>query len=69
MVGSSLGLALGAISVHTAAMLAATATVALLFFEWVGLGALRSKWLNIDLVWCVALVVAGSIQFVSAVAA
>lgn len=69
MIGNSLGLALGAVALHTAAMFAATAGIALLVFEWIGLGALRSKWINIDLVWCAALVAAGAILLVSALAA
>jgi hypothetical protein len=47
--------------VHTGAMLAATAAVALVVYDWVGLAILRSAWINVDLVWTVALAVTGTI--------
>ena len=51
--------ALAGVAVHTAAMLAVTALVAGIVYEWVGLGMLRRAWLNIDLVWLAALVATG----------
>jgi hypothetical protein len=52
---------LGAILLHTAAMLAVAGILALVFFELyevVGLKVLRHAWFNFDLLWAVALLVA-----------
>jgi hypothetical protein len=48
-----------AVAVHTIALLAAAAAIALMVYQWVGLGVLRRAWLNLDLVWVVTLVIAG----------
>ena len=48
-------LALAGLAVHTAAMLAATAVVAGVVYEWVGVAILRHAWLNVDALWIVAL--------------
>jgi len=58
---ASLGLGLAALGVHTAAMLTVTAAVALAVYGWLGVGFLRRGWLNLDLLWTAALVVAGVI--------
>jgi hypothetical protein len=52
---------LAAVGVHTGAMLATTGLIAVAVFEWVGLGILRSAWINIDLIWTVALVLTGAL--------
>jgi len=44
-----------AAAVHTAGYLAVTALLAVLFFEWLGVGLLKKLWVNLDLVWAVAL--------------
>jgi hypothetical protein len=54
-----LGPALAAVVVHSLAMLATTGLVALLVYIWVGVGILRRGWVNLDLLWTAALVVAG----------
>lgn len=51
------GLAL--LGVHTAAMFAVMALVALLVYETVGVRLLRRAWVNLDLFWALALVLAG----------
>ncbi|MBO0765259.1 MAG: hypothetical protein J2P50_11815 [Hyphomicrobiaceae bacterium] len=43
------------VGVHTLAMLATTALVALLVYEWAGVGILRRAWLNVDALWTLAL--------------
>ena len=43
--------------VHSAGYLAVSAAVALVVFEKLGVGLLRKAWINLDLVWAVALVV------------
>ena len=40
-------------------MLATTATIAVAVYEWFGLQLLRQVWLNLDLIWTVALVATG----------
>ena len=52
---------LAAVGVHTGAMLATTGLIAVAVFEWVGLGILRSAWINIDLIWTVALALTGAL--------
>jgi hypothetical protein len=52
--------ALAGVGIHTAAMLAVTAAVAGLVYEWVGLEVLRRAWLNVDVVWLAALVATGT---------
>jgi len=53
--------ALLAIGVHTLAMLAVTTAVAVAVYEWIGLEILRRAWLNVDLIWTLALLVAGGL--------
>jgi hypothetical protein len=53
-----------AVLVHTASMLAVAGVLATLFFETyekVGLQLLRHTWLNFDLLWAIALLVAGCV--------
>jgi hypothetical protein len=45
--------------VHTLGYLAATLAVALIVYEKLGLALLRSAWINLDVVWCVALIATG----------
>ncbi len=48
-----------AVTIHTGAMLAVMAAVAVVVYEKVGVGILRRGWVNLDMVWAGALVVAG----------
>jgi hypothetical protein len=48
-----------AVLVHTAAMLLVMGAVALVVYEKLGLAILRRAWMNLDLVWAVAIVAAG----------
>jgi hypothetical protein len=48
-----------AIGIHTGAMLALTALMAVAIYEWVGLAVLRNAWLNIDFIWTGALACTG----------
>ena len=54
-------LALIGVGVHTAAMLAVTAAIAGIVYEWVGVEVLRHAWLNVDLLWTVALAAMGAL--------
>lgn len=48
-----------AVAVHSRAMLLVMALVAIAVFDKLGLAVLRRAWINLDLVWTVALLVAG----------
>lgn len=48
-----------AVGVHTVAMLAVMGLVAVVVYEKVGLGILRSAWVNVDMLWAAALVASG----------
>lgn len=50
---------LAAVTVHSAAMLLVMAAIALVVYERLGLNVLRKAWLNVDLVWSVAVIAAG----------
>ena len=64
--GGSAGVALGAIAVHTLAMLAVAALIAAIVYDRVGLAFLRRGWINLDLLWALALVTAGAILLAAA---
>jgi len=49
----------GSIAVHTFGYLLATGLVAMLVYEKLGVGLLRHAWFNIDLLWMLALMIAG----------
>lgn len=57
---------LTAVGVHTLAMLIVTGAIAILVYEWVGVAILRSAWINLDLIWVLALVATGGILLFSA---
>lgn len=56
--------ALLATAVHTTAYLAVTGLIAWVVYSKLGLGILRKAWLNLNLVWAVALVIAGLVTIV-----
>jgi hypothetical protein len=58
--GRSLGVSVVAVVVHTATMLAIAGMVAVVVYRWVGLAFLRRGWINVDLVWSIALIAAGA---------
>ncbi len=58
--GASLALGLLAVAVHTAAMLAVAGLIAWTVFDWIGLAVLRRGWVNLDLLWSLALILAGA---------
>jgi hypothetical protein len=55
---------LAAVGVHTFGLLVAASAVALIVFQWAGLGVLRRAWVNLDLVWGLALLAAGAATLV-----
>jgi hypothetical protein len=48
-----------AVAVHTAAMLAVTAIIAVVVYDWFGVDFLRRGWFNLDRIWTAALLVTG----------
>jgi hypothetical protein len=55
-----------AVTVHMAAMIAVTGTIALLVYEFVGVGILRRGWLNLDRLWAYALGAGAAVTLVVA---
>jgi uncharacterized membrane protein len=60
--------ALAGVALHTLSMLIITALVAALIYEWVGLSILRRAWLNVDLLWVVALLLTGGLLLFGGIA-
>jgi hypothetical protein len=58
---ASAPVALAAVGVHTLAMLATTGAIAVAVYEWFGLAFLRRGWINLDLIWTIALLATGLI--------
>jgi hypothetical protein len=56
-----LGLELVAITVHTVGYLLTMGAIAWAVYEKAGLGLLRKAWLNLDLVWAIALIATGGL--------
>jgi hypothetical protein len=61
--GADLGIVLG-ILMHTLAMLAVMALIAWVVYKRFGLQILRSHWINFDLIWAAALIIAGAIALI-----
>jgi hypothetical protein len=56
--GSAMAVLAGA-AFHTGVMLAVTGTIAVVIYDWIGLGILRKAWINIDAIWTIALAAMG----------
>lgn len=48
-----------AVGVHTAGYLVVTGLIAWIVYEKLGLALLRKAWVNLDLIWCIALIATG----------
>lgn len=59
--GGLLPALLAGVGLHTAAMLATTAVIAAVVYEWLDVSLLRRAWLNLDLLWTFALAVTGAL--------
>jgi hypothetical protein len=57
----SLWLALAAVGVHTLAMLLVTGVIAVMTYEWLGVGFLRRGWINFDMLWTIVLLLTGTL--------
>ena len=64
-VGAGASAAVIATAIHTAGYLAVSTPVALIVFEKFGVALLRRAWFNLDLVWAIALVLAGVMTLVA----
>jgi hypothetical protein len=64
LAAGSLPISLAAIAVHSGAMLAVTAAMAGVVYEWMGLAFLRRGWINLDRIWIAALAATGLILIV-----
>ncbi len=64
MTAASGSVALAAVALHTGVMLATIALVSLVVYEWVGLAFLRAAWINLDLVWILALGLCGAVLLI-----
>jgi len=53
--------ALLCMGIHTLAMLTVSTAVGVCVYEWIGLEILRHAWLNVDLIWTLALLMAGGL--------
>jgi hypothetical protein len=58
--GGALGTGLVAVALHTTSMLAVAGAIAVVVYRWVGLAFLRRGWINVDLIWSIALIAAGA---------
>ena len=54
---------LSAVGVHTLSFFVMTGIVAIVVYEVIGLSLLRKAWFNLDLLWSIALMVAGVVTF------
>ena len=61
----SIPVALLALGLHTGAMLFTIAAISIAVYKWIGVAFLRRGWINLDLVWSVALMVCGVILLVT----
>lgn len=59
--GSPWAIGAAGVLVHSSAMLLVTGLVAVTVYEWVGLSILRTAWINVDLVWTLALAATGCV--------
>jgi hypothetical protein len=68
VVTDSFTTALVAVLVHTGAMLAATAIIAIIVYRWIGVAVLRRGWINFDILWVAMLLVSGVLLLWSSLA-
>jgi predicted Zn-dependent protease len=64
LAAGTLPTALAAIAVHSGTMLAVTAAMAGVVYEWMGLAFLRRGWINLDRIWIAVLTATGLILIV-----
>jgi hypothetical protein len=57
----SIPVALLAVSLHTGVMLATIGAISIAVYRWIGVAFLRRGWINLDLLWSIALMVCGAV--------
>jgi len=57
----TLWIGIAAVGVHTLAMLLVTGLIAVITYEWLGLGFLRRGWINFDVLWTIVLLATGTL--------
>ena len=62
---ATLGQDIAAVTIHSASMLLVMGATAVLVYERLGVNVLRKAWLNVDLVWSVAVIAAGVVTLVT----
>ena len=62
---SALLSSLAAVGIHTAVMLSIAGVIAILAYDWIGVGFLRRGWINLDWLWTGTLGITGMILFAS----
>ena len=62
---SAMATALVALGIHSTAMLATIAAVAVIVYKWMGVAFLRRGWVNLDWVWVGALLLCGVVMLVA----
>ena len=63
--GNTLVQDLAAVTIHSASMLVVMGATALVVYDRLGLNVLRKAWLNVDLLWSVAVIAAGVVTLIS----
>jgi hypothetical protein len=62
---SALPVSLTALSVHTGTMLATIALISIVVYRWIGVEFLTRGWMNLDLLWTVALGLCGALLLIA----
>ena len=62
-VSGALITSLAAVGIHTAVTVTVSGSIAVLIYDWIGVGFLRRGWINLDWLWTGALGVTGMILF------
>ncbi|HEY6382827.1 MAG TPA: hypothetical protein VIY07_13605 [Pseudolabrys sp.] len=62
---SALSVSLAALSVHTGTMLAMIALISIVVYRWIGVEFLTRGWINLDLLWAVALGLCGALLLIT----
>lgn len=68
LAASNLGIAVNAVTVHTAAMVLTGGALAWVVYRYLGLRLLGRAWLNFDLLWAALLIVIGALSLAAAMA-
>jgi hypothetical protein len=62
---TALPVSLAALTVHTGTMLATIALISIVVYRWIGVEFLTRGWVNLDLLWTVALALCGALLLIT----